>query len=339
MPTYSTSGTFNQLTTRTLTIVDRAYGALKLRPPQVTGEMLDIALGLLLQIQTFLVSKSAPLWTLQKQIYPLVQGQAQYPLGASTVDVAQNGAFFRLMSNVTSSATLTYGSSAYNIAFTTPTQVATINLNWGSSNPFPVIVQSSPDNATWTTVYTSTIFDTQLGVGVMDLANTAPAQYYQVIPQTATPPNTFPIGFSAQVYNTPQEIQMARLNKDDYWNMTNKSFPGRPLQWWMDRQINPVMNLWPTPDATSAQNFMVVWRHRYLMDPGTLQQTIEFPPRWYFPVIYMLAAELAFCTPEVDPQIIPMVQQKADQMLAQAWTEERDASPIKFNLGIRQYTR
>jgi len=339
MPTYPTSQTFNTLTYSTRNVIEKAYGALKLRPAQITGEMIAIALDILGQIQVSLVSMSAPLWTLQKQLYPLIQGQAQYSLGSTTVDVAQNGAFYRSMSNVTTSATLTYGASAYSIAFGTsnPTQVSTIRLSWNGGTPFGVVVQSSPDNATWTTVYTSNIYDAQQGIVLLDLANSAAASYFQVIPQA--PANTFPVGFSAQVYNSPQDIQMSRLNKDDYWNMTNKSFPGRPLQWWMDRQITPVMNLWPAPDATSAQNCMVVWRHRYLMDVGTMQQSIEFPPRWYFAIVYQLAAHLAFQTPEVDPSVIPAVQQQADRMLSDAWREERDASPIKFNVNLRQYTR
>jgi hypothetical protein len=338
--TYPTSQTFAKTTTSTRSIIERAYGALRIRPQQITGEMLGIALDLLLHIQQHLVNQSAPLWTLQKVLYPLVQGQGQYNLGPTTVDVAQNGAFFRLLQNITSSATLTYSSAAYDIAFTTPTQVSTVNVSWPSgSTGFGLTIQSSPDNATWTTVYTTSIYDASSGNVFLDLANSSAAQYFQVIPTPAAPANTLPVGFSVQVYNTPQEIQMARLNKDDYWNLPNKSFQGRPLQWWMDRQIQPVMNLWPVPDSTSAQNCMVVWRHRYLMDVGSMQQSIEFPPRWYFAIMYQLAAELAFTTPECDPAVIPAVQQKAAQMLRDAWTEERDASPIKFNVGIRQYTR
>jgi hypothetical protein len=239
-----------------------------------------------------------------------------------------------------------------------------VQLNFPASNPaFPFVVQSSPDGSTWTTCYTSTIYDNpitgdsfnQNGSSNLWIETTQSnaALYWQVIPATVNPvtkatisPANVMTGVTVQVYNTPNDILMYRLNKDDYYNLTNKHFQGRPLQYFFNRQISPKMDLWPQPDAYSAQQVMFLRRQRYIMDAGSLgslqnalQGTLEFPGRWYLPFIYLVAAELAFTTPEVDPMVTAQIGPKADQMRRRAFLEERDKSAIKYQSQIGIYTR
>lgn len=348
----STSNTFGNTQVDTRTFIDRVYGALKLRPQQVTGEMVQIALDMINLVQQDLVNDSAPLWTTNTVLVPLIQGQRNYHLPQGTNDV--QSAFFRTMNNQTPSATLVPGSAAFQLTFTSPTYASSVQVTFPGA-AFPVLIQASDDNVNWVTKYTSTIYDVgqpgQQGLGSLssvfyDTANSNAHQYWRVVPQTTspvngqviTPPNTM-IGVTAQVYNTPADVLMYRMNKDDYWNMTNKNFQGRPLQYWLNRQITPVMELWPQPDALAAQNVMVVRRSRYIMDVGNLQGTVEFPSRWYLPFFYMVAAHLAFCTPEMDPTVTDQVSAMAKSMRQRAFLEERDKSPIKFQSNIRVYTR
>lgn len=347
-----TSNTFGNVQVDTRTFVDRVFGALKLRQQQITGEMIQTCLDMINLVQQDLVNDSAPLWTIHTTLVPLIQGQRNYTLPAGTNDVQQ--AFFRTMFNQTSSATLTPGSAAFQLQFTSPFFVSSVQVTFPGA-AFPVIIQSSPDGITWTTCYTSTIYDIGQpglqGAGNLqnlfyDTANSNAQPFWRVIPQltnpvtgqTITPPNTM-TGITAQVYNTPADVLMYRMNKDDYWNMTNKNFQGRPLQYYLNRQINPVMELWPQPDALAASNVMVVRRSRYIMDVGNMQGTIEFPARWYLPFFYMVAEQMAFCTPEVDPQVTGQVVAQAANMRKRAWLEERDKAPVKFNTGVRVYTR
>jgi|SRR5580692_4964979 len=348
----TTSNTFQNIQVDTRTFIDRVYGALKLRPQQITGEMVQIALDMINLVQQDLVNDAAPLWSTHTALIPLIQGQRSYTLPFGTNDVTD--AFYRTVFNQTSSGTATSSSAAYQLQFQTPFFVSNVKVTFPSV-VFPIIIQSSPDGVNWTTCYTSSIYDIgqpgEQGQGSLlsvwySTANSNAQTFWRVIPatvspvnqQTINPPNTM-TGVTAQVYNTPADVLMYRMNKDDYWNMTNKNFQGRPLQWWMDRQINPVMNLWPQPDALAAQNLMLVRRTRYLMDTGNLQQTVEFPARWYLPFLYMVAAEVAFCTPEVDPTVTDQVNAKAQSMRKRAWLEERDKSPIKFQTQIGVYTR
>jgi hypothetical protein len=338
----STTGTISTVAYDTRTLIDRAYGALGLTPQQITGEKIQIALDLLSLVLTDLVNTANPLWCLQKVLVTLLQGQKGYTLPIGTSDV--NRAFFRTMSNIsppaftstTAAYTFDFGLNAAGTNNNTP--VSTWSITW-TGPAVPVTFQQSEDSVNWAPVYVSGMVDSS-GSGTIwyDMSTTNAMRYWRVIPTVVVPPNTLSIT-SAAVYNTPADIMMYRMNKDDYFNMTNKDFQGRPLQFWLDRQLQPVMNLWPQPNLMASQNVMVVYRQRYLMDVGSLQQTIEVPTRWFYTVIFALGDALAFVTPEAKPDRIPLVQSRAQQMLKSTWTEEVDKSPVKFNVNLRMYTR
>jgi hypothetical protein len=75
------------------------------------------------------------------------------------------------------------------------------------------------------------------------------------------------------------------------------------------------------------------------MDVGTMTQELEVPQRWYEAIVSMLAAKLALEIAEVDPSMIPLLDQKANTALYTAQAEERDNSPMMMAPNISQYTR
>jgi hypothetical protein len=427
-PVYQTSGTFNNLTFSNRQLVERAYGVCGIGRELIAGEMASTALTLLGLVLKELVGNAGPLWTLNKVLVPLVQGQTSYSLGSSTNDV--KSAFYRQMNNVTANGVVTASGAGYlfNFTSTSATEVDTVQIPWGTglvggaaiastaliaggagyvpgtyvnvpltggsgsgatativvgaSTAVTVtgiqlggtnynvgdllsaaasslggtgtglslqvatlgaagsfVIQTSPDGVNWKTVYTPSVFDSTTGNQFYDMTNTQAQSYLQILPTGSGVTLPTSASFAPQLYNTGNDILMYRMNPDDYFNLTNKQFGGRPLQWWMDRQIAPVMDLWPTPNALAAQNVMVVWRYRYLMDAGSLQQTSELPPRWYFAIMYALAQAIAMTEPTVDPARIPVINAEAAQKLKAAWGEERDKSPMKFQPRIGDYTR
>lgn len=332
------SGTQAVVNYDTRTLIDRAYGALGVLPQQISGEKIQIAQDLLSLVLTDLLTTATPLWTLQKHLQTLTQGQQQYAMPSGTHDV--QSAFYRTMTNITSQTAVTSVPASYTFDFGlgNAVQATTLSLTW-SSPSVQITIQQSPDGVSWTTV---AIGPSAVNIGVLgtlfyDLDNSNTARFYRAIPTNGL----LTLGLStAGLYNTPSEIEMYRMNKNDYWNLTNKTVQGRPLQYWVDRQsAGPVLDVWQVPDSTAAQNLMVVWRNRQIMDVGTLAQAIEVPVRWFYTAIFALADALSFVTPEAKPDRVVMVQQRAQQMLTRTWVEERDKSPIKFNVSLRQYTR
>jgi hypothetical protein len=141
------------------------------------------------------------------------------------------------------------------------------------------------------------------------------------------------------VGNMSREIQMSRLNRDDYTNLPNKNFTAnQPYQFWFDRTIpQATIYLWPTPSDPFIQ--MTVWYSRQIMDVGDLTDEIEIPQRWYEAILNMLSHKMALELPGVDTARIQYLEGQAEKHLNRAEQEERDKSPIYFAPNISVYTR
>jgi hypothetical protein len=140
--------------------------------------------------------------------------------------------------------------------------------------------------------------------------------------------------------NTPTEIPFGVLNRDTYVAQSNKVFNGRPTTYWFQRDINqPVLNIWPAPNAQAEYAQLIVWRHRQIMDVGTLQQEIEIPQRWYDAIVMKLASRLALEIDIVDPNLIQLLTPLAAESLRIAWDGDNDGSAITIQPYIAPYTR
>lgn len=141
-----------------------------------------------------------------------------------------------------------------------------------------------------------------------------------------------------QFAQSQQVIPLARLNRDDYWNLPNKQFPSqRSLQYWYDRQIEPKMYLWPVPN-NNYQVFQLIIE-KQMEDVGTLTNEIYVPDRWINSVQASLSHRLSMQIPGVDLGKIQYLEAQADKLFMQANNEERDKSPIYFQPNFSYYTR
>jgi hypothetical protein len=252
-------------------------------------------------------------------------------LDLGTVDVLNSN--LRTLQEVTGTDTDT--STTHTVDFTTATAVSTVGVLWSATST-TIALERSDDNVTWTTIQTEVPVAVSGEWVWYDLESSVATIYFRVRATVGT------LSFD-QIYlgNTPTEIPLARLNRDDYTNLPNKTFQSnRPLQYWFDRQVNqPVMHLWPVPNAQAEVYQIVTWRQRYIMDVGSMTQQLEVPQRWFNAIVSLLAAALALELPDVAPELIPMLDAKAAQALASAQNEERDNSPIMWAPNISPYTR
>lgn len=324
------SNTVSQTVFDTRRVIENAARRCKLAAQSMTPEHVDIANDQLFMLLSDLSNRGIQLWCIEKQIYPLYNGLGDLVLDTGTVDVLNSN--LRTLQQVTGINTTT--STTRTVNFTTDTFVTTVGILW-SAAAVPVALERSDDNVTWTTIQTETTTATAGQWAWFDLESSVATVYFRVRATTGT------LGFS-QIYlaNTPTEIPLARLNRDDYTNLPNKSFQSnRPLQFWFDRQVQqPVMHLWPVPNEEAEVNQIVLWRQRYIMDVGTMTQEIEVPQRWYEAIVAMLASRLALEYIEVDPSMISMLDAKAKESLYFAQQEERDNSPMMILPNIAMYT-
>jgi hypothetical protein len=325
------SNTVSQTAFTTQRVIDNAVRRCRVPAEQITSEVISIANDMLYLILSDLANQGVPLWCIEKQIYPLYEGVQTITTTTGTVDLLNTN--LRTLQQVTGTNTDT--STARTVAFGSPTFVTTVGVLW-SATAVPIALEQSIDGVTWATIQLETPSAAAGEWTWYDLDMSVAAPYFRVRATSGT------LGFS-QIYlgNMPTEIPMARMNRDDYTNLPNKTFQSnRPLQFWLDRRVRtPVLNLWPVPNAQATVYQVVTWVQRHIMDVGTMTQEVEVPQRWYEALVAMLAAKMAMEMIQVDPQIIPMLDAKAAQALAVAQAEERDNSPMMISPNISPYTR
>ena len=325
------SNTVSQTNFNTRRVIDNAIRRCKLTAQQITAEHIDIANDQLYLFLSDLANQGAPLWCIEKQIYPLYDGVGDITMTDGTVDILNSN--FRWLQQVTG---INYDTSTYReVDFTDDIFVANVGILW-SAAAVPIVLERSDDGVVWDEIQSETPTASAGEWTWYDLDSSVAARYFRVRATSGT------LGFS-QIYlaNTPTEIPLARMNRDDYTNLPNKAFQSnRPLQYWFDRQVNnPIMHMWPVPNAAATVCQLVVWRQRYIMDVGTMTQDVEVPQRWLEAIVSGLAAKMALELVEVDVNLIPILDQKAAISLNIAQMEERDNSPMMIAPNISPYTK
>jgi hypothetical protein len=328
------SNTVSQTVFTTQRVIDNAVRRCRMPAEQITAETISIANDMLYLLLSDLANQGVPLWCIQKCLYPLYEGTPTITTYSGTVDLLNTN--LRTLQEVTGTNTDTSTSRTVDFGSATDaTAVSTVGILW-SAPSVPVSLQRSDDAITWTIIQNE---DQTAAAGErvwFDLNSSVATQYFRVVAVTGT------LSFS-QIYlgNSPTEIPMARMNRDDYTNLPNKSFQSnRPLQFWLDRQAqSPVLNIWPVPNAQAEVYQVVTWVQRHIMDVGTMSQQVEVPQRWYEALVSMLAAKMALELVDVDVNLVGMLDAKAAQALAVAQAEERDNSPMMIAPNISPYTR
>ena len=325
------SNTVSQTNFNTRRVIDNAIRRCKLTAQQITAEHIDIANDQLYLFLSDLANQGAPLWCIEKQIYPLYDGVGDITMTDGTVDILNSN--FRWLQQVTG---INYDTSTYReVDFTDAIFVANVGILW-SAAAVPIVLERSDDGAIWEEIQSETPTASAGEWTWYDLDSSVAARYFRIRATSGT------LGFS-QIYlaNTPTEIPLARMNRDDYTNLPNKAFQSnRPLQYWFDRQVNnPIMHMWPVPNLAATVCQIVVWRQRYIMDVGTMTQDVEVPQRWLEAIVSGLAAKMALELVEVDVSLIPILDEKAAISLNIAQMEERDNSPMMIAPNISPYTR
>ena len=123
--------------------------------------------------------------------------------------------------------------------------------------------------------------------------------------------------------NTDYGIQ--RLSRDDYINIPNKTQQSRPSQWFLDRQITPVLKLWPVPENSTDQ--IVYDRLVRLDDADSPTNTIQIPFRFYPALAAGLAYYIAI---KKAPDRIPVLKALYEEEMQRAMDEDRDRA--SFNV-------
>lgn len=352
----ATSGTISTTTFNVGKIIDSAYRRCKIAPQQISAEQIEFAKDELYLLLSRLANKGMPLWSISKRILPIYESIQDVPCPLGTIDILN--ANLRTSTRLTGSPNSTEGIASY--AFdadlttacvqTTPAGSITSYLNGGYYNPpvwgilpnstgfWDFVFQTSLDGVTWKTVYTGSQIAMIAGQWFwVDLEGIGASSVGWIRLQAL---NTTVLNVTEFVVeDAPNEIPIAKLSRDDYANLPSKFFLGRPVQYWYDKQLTPVMTLWPAPQVQYTFNQIILYVQRYIEDIGELTDDLEVPQNARAGIISELARKIALSDPQVKPEVLPVVVQEATEDMNDMWAGQTDGASVNIRVRISAYTK
>ena len=354
----ATSGTFNQTKINVDQLISYAFRDAGKTAEEMTPEYVDAARQALFYLLQNLSNRGVNLWLLENYLCGALNAQQQLVMPEGTIDVREANWVYVINSEVAEFlpisnpdslvvfdqnldlvSTSIIGDNWFGLEYQDAQPVFYVGFNGyaapGTTTTYNFAYEVSNDGVTWTTVEQlpqTTLSDREWAY--FNISTTPNYLFYRLRETVAT---TFSI--RQIVFSTSQQvIPLARLNRDDYWNLPNKQFPSeRSLQYWFNRTIDPSMYLWPVPN-NDFQMFQLIIE-REMQDVGSLTNELYVPNRWIGSIQSTLSHKLALQLPGVDLNRIQYLENIAKQLENDASQEERDKSPIYFQPNISYYTR
>ena len=128
------------------------------------------------------------------------------------------------------------------------------------------------------------------------------------------------------------DYALNRISRDEYLNIPTKSTVARPTQFFVDRQINPVLQMWPLPDnSTDTVYYDALVR---MDDADNYTNTAQVPFRFY----PALAAGLAYyISMKRAPDRSQMLKAVYEEEINRAMDEDRDRASFRMAPDLRSY--
>jgi hypothetical protein len=355
----ATSGTVGLTTISVQNLIDDAARASGKLAEELTVEQVLSSKRNLFYVLSSLINKGIQYFAIKKTVIGLNADQYIYdmPVGSNDALNVLYRQMQRPSGGYTSSAGGTVGNVYDNDTATYCQQTSAngnISVNYGTSNPvyigsigilpyvggggsatWTLTYEYSVDGSTWNTLHdlgTVAVTDNEWIWTDIDPGQDVIAYRVRASGGTTLALREFYLG------NNSREIQMARLNRDDYTNLPNKNFTAnQPYQYWFDRTIPvPTIYLWPVPSDPFIQ--MTVWYSAQVEDIGALSGELAIPDRWLLAVESMLAHRMSLILPAVPLDRVKYLEGQADRNFNDAEQEERDKSPIYWAPNISVYT-
>ena len=324
----ATSGTIGTTSFNVATLIEKAYRRCNILPGSVTPELVDIANQNLNLIFNDLSNRGVNLWCINKELLGLQTNKTLYELPVGTIDIL-NAVQRTPLAITATSATTAAASQSYDTEATTSI-VALVGFKLDTAVA-SVTLAHSTDDVTYTDILAKTATFEANKWYWLEVDGSTAAQYWQLTFPTTTAVTDIVLA------ETFTDLTISRINRDDFNSLPDKRATGTTgLQYWLNRQITPEMNLWPAPSAETSCLYLLT--HRQIEDAGTMLNTIAVPDRWLDAILWKLAAMCAVEVPEVPADRIQLSMQMARESLFNADSEERDNSPIYLRPNIGVYT-
>ena len=115
--------------------------------------------------------------------------------------------------------------------------------------------------------------------------------------------------------------------------LPNKTTQGRSSQYYFDRQIDPIINLWAVPDSSTDQ--LIYYYVDRIEDAGAYSNTTDLPFRFYPCMVAGLAYYIAM---KRAPERLQYLKSIYEEEFQRASDEDEGRTPLKLQPSI-QYLR
>ena len=129
------------------------------------------------------------------------------------------------------------------------------------------------------------------------------------------------------------DLGVERIGRTEYLNIPDKTIKGRPIQIFLDRQITPILNVWPTPDDTNTYRIVANTIQR-IDDASASNQDPEIPSRFIPCMASGLSYYLAL---KKNPEKAGMLKQQYEQDFKLAADEDRSRASIHLTPARSSY--
>ena len=121
------------------------------------------------------------------------------------------------------------------------------------------------------------------------------------------------------------DFEITRIGRGEYLTVPNKTTQGRPSQYYFDRQIAPIINLWATPENSTDQ--LIYYYVQRIEDADTLVNTTDMPFRFYPCMVAGLAYYIGM---KRSPERLQMLKSVYEEEFQRAADEDEGRTPLKL---------
>jgi hypothetical protein len=136
-----------------------------------------------------------------------------------------------------------------------------------------------------------------------------------------------PIVIRTGTGTSQSDVQLTRMSRGEYTTLPNKNSTGKPNQIFVDRQVVPVLYVWPVPTAADTLVYDKLVR---LDDADAYTNTVQVPFRFYPCLAAGLAYYLAL---KRAPDRVQMLKAVYEEEFDRAASEDRDRASLMITPG------
>ena len=129
---------------------------------------------------------------------------------------------------------------------------------------------------------------------------------------------------------TNLDLQMTKISRSEFLNIPTKSTQARPNQFFLDKQVSPVLNIWPTPE--NSTDVLVFNKLVRMDDADTATNTMDMPFRFYPCFAAGLAYYIAI---KKAPERVGMLKQMYEDEFERAMSQDEDSASFRISPYLR----